>query len=232
MISTLRESTAHVFVDSINAPTLNELDAHHLLRVLRVKPRDVVTISNGTGKWCSCVVAADSVIEVTSEVFTDSAPSWPLTVAFSVVKGDRPEWTVQKLTEIGIDEIILLAATSRSVVRWDNGRADKNIERLRRVAREAAMQSRRTWLPIVHDVTELGLIPNLFIADPTGVAINASHRTIAIGPEGGFAQDESANSVGLVSLGETVLRAETAAVSAAVLMSSQRRMQKNNAEKL
>ena len=111
MISTLRESTAHVFVDSIDAPTLNELDAHHLLRVLRVKPRDAVTISNGRGKWCSCVVAADSVIEVTSEVFTDSAPSWPLTVAFSVVKGDRPEWTVQKLTEIGIDEIILLAAT-------------------------------------------------------------------------------------------------------------------------
>lgn len=63
------------------------------------------------------------------------------------------------------------------------------------------------------------------------MAINAYHRTIAIGPEGGFAQDESANSVGLVSLGETVLRAETAAVSAAVLMSSQRRMQKNNAEK-
>ena len=113
MISTLRESTAHVFVDSIDAPALNELDAHHLLRVLRVKPRDAVTISNGRGKWCSCVVAADSVIEVTSEVFTDSAPSWPLTVAFSVVKGDRPEWTVQKLTEIGIDEIILLAATAR-----------------------------------------------------------------------------------------------------------------------
>ena len=223
MISALRNSTAHVFVDAINAPVLDEVDAHHLLRVLRVKPSDAVTVSDGKGKWCSAVLNADASINATSEVFTTVAPSWHLTVAFSLVKGDRPEWTVQKLTEIGIDEIVVLAPTVRSVVRWDHDRSNKNIERLRRVAREAAMQSRRTWLPNVHGVTELSTIANLFIADPSGVCLDASHRAIAVGPEGGFAPQETEDCDGLVSLGDTVLRAETAAVSAAVLMSDYRR---------
>ena len=223
MISALRNSTAHVFGDAINAPVLDEVDAHHLLRVLRVKPSDVVTVSDGKGKWCSAVLNADASINATSEVFTTVAPSWHLTVAFSLVKGDRPEWTVQKLTEIGIDEIVVLAPTVRSVVRWDHDRSNKNIERLRRVAREAAMQSRRTWLPNVHGVTEMSTIANLFIADPSGVCLDASHRAIAVGPEGGFAPQETEDCDGLVSLGDTVLRAETAAVSAAVLMSDYRR---------
>lgn len=225
MISELRDSTAHVFVDAIDTPALDEIDAHHLLRVLRVKPSDVVTVSDGKGKWCSCVVSADAGIEATSEVFTTAAPNWRLTVAFSPVKGERAEWTVQKLTEIGIDEIIVLAPTIRSVVRWDDGRSNKNIQRLRRVAREAAMQSRRTWLPVVHGATEMSTIANLFIADPTGDCVDASHRVIAVGPEGGFAPQETQNCAGLVSLGDTVLRAETAAISAAVLMSDYRRKQ-------
>ena len=223
MISELRNSTAHVFVDAIDVPVLDEIDAHHLLRVLRVKPSDAVTVSDGKGKWYSGVLNADASIKATSEVFTTDAPSWQLTVAFSLVKGDRPEWTVQKLTEIGIDEIVVLAPTVRSVVRWDDDRSSKNIERLRRVAREAAMQSRRTWLPNVHGVIEMSTIANLFIADPSGVCLDASHRAIAVGPEGGFAPQETENCDGLVSLGDTVLRAETAAVSAAVLMSDYRR---------
>ena len=223
MISTLRDSTAHVFVDAIDTPVIDELDAHHLLRVLRVKPSDLVTVSDGKGNWRSCMVGADAVLEVTSEIFAQPSPTFKLSVAFSLVKGDRPEWTVQKLTEIGIDEIILLAATSRSVVRWDKDRAGKNISRLRRVAREAAMQSRRTWLPNVCDVTELFAIPEIYIADPDGVPLDATHRTIAIGPEGGFTEQESGVGAGLVSLGDTVLRAETAAISAAVLMSDYRR---------
>ncbi len=223
MISELRNSTAHVFVDAIDAPAIDEIDAHHLLRVLRVKPSDPVTVSDGKGKWYSGVLNADASINATSEVFTTVAPSWQLTVAFSPVKGDRPEWTVQKLTEIGIDEIVVLAPTVRSVVRWDRDRSNKNIERLRRVAREAAMQSHRTWLPNVHGVTEISTIANLFIADPSGVSLDASHRAIAVGPEGGFTPQETENCDGLVSLGDTVLRAETAAVSAAVLMSDYRR---------
>ena len=222
MISALRDSAAHVFVDSVDAPVLGHVDAHHLLRVLRVKSRDAVTISDGFGKWRSCSVDGDANVEVTSDVVVEQSPKWQLTVAFSVVKGDRPEWTVQKLTEIGIDEIIVLAPTVRSVVRWDAGRANKNIERLRVVAREAAMQSRRVWLPKVSDVTTLADVSHTYIADPNGVPLDASHRTIAIGPEGGFTAEEVSAGRGIVSLGKTILRTETAAISAAVLMSSYR----------
>lgn len=139
MISTLRNSAAHVFVDSIDSPVLGDVDAHHLLRVLRVKSRDVVTISDGGGRWRTCSVDGDAKIEVTSEVFVEAEPKWQLKVAFSIVKGDRPEWTVQKLTEIGIDEIIVLAPTTRSVVRWDAGRANKNLEKLRLVDRKSVV---------------------------------------------------------------------------------------------
>jgi len=93
---------------------------------------------------------------------------------------------------------------------------------LRLIAREASMQSRRVWLPKIDSGVALTQLSAAFIADPNGVALDASHRTLAIGPEGGFADDELNAGQGLVSLGETVLRAETAAISAAVLMSNYR----------
>ncbi|MFM7820088.1 MAG: RsmE family RNA methyltransferase, partial [Actinomycetota bacterium] len=125
-----------------------------------------------------------------------------------------------KLTELGIDEIIVLGDLERSVVRWETKRAEKNLQRLRTVAREAAMQSRRVWLPTVSGMQDLATIEDAYIADPAGEPISGSHRTLAIGPEGGFTDSEKKIGVGLVSLGDNVLRAETAAMSAAVLMSS------------
>ena len=73
-----------------------------------------------------------------------------LTVAFAPVKGERPEWVVQKLTELGIDRIVPLR-TERSVVRWTGERGQATVEKLRRVAREASAQCRRVWLPEVCD---------------------------------------------------------------------------------
>ncbi len=78
-----------------------------------------------------------------------------MTVAFSPVKGDRPEWAVQKLTELGVDRIVPLVA-ARSVVRWTGDRGAAVVERWRRVAREAAMQSRRAWLPAVEEAVAFG----------------------------------------------------------------------------
>ena len=77
-----------------------------------------------------------------------------LTVAFAPVKGERPEWVVQKLTELGIDRIVPLLS-ERSVVRWSGARGKATVERLRRVAREAAAQCRRVWLPEVADTVRL-----------------------------------------------------------------------------
>ena len=226
MIETLRRSAAHVFVQSLNAPSLSDDDQHHLLKVLRVKSKDQITLSDGVGKWITASITKDGEVRATSELYSVEPPKWSLCIAFAPIKGEKPELIVQKLTELGIDEIIPLAPTSRSVVRWDAAKAEKQTGRLQRVANEASMQSRRVWLPVVHPVTQLADLVSraeVAFAELGGVEVTAVHRTIVVGPEGGFDPDELDGSVSRVSLGESVLRAETAAIVAGALMTRCRR---------
>ena len=226
MIETLRRSAAHVFVRSLEIPSLGTDDQHHLLKVLRVKSTDQITVSDGVGSWITATISKDGDVRATSELHVVERPKWALSIAFAPVKGEKPELIVQKLTELGIDEVIPLAPTARSVVRWDTAKAEKQTGRLQRVANEAAMQSRRVWLPVVQPVTQLAdlvLRTDVAFAEPGGVEVSAVHRTIVVGPEGGFAPDELGDSVGRVSLGESVLRAETAAIVAGALMTRCRR---------
>ena len=228
MIETLRRSAAHVFVQSLDAPSLSDDDQHHLLKVLRVKSADQITVSNGLGAWITATINKDGDVLSTGELYVVEPPKWKLCIAFAPVKGEKPELIVQKLTELGIDEIIPLAPTSRSVVRWDAAKAEKQTGRLQRVANEASMQSRRVWLPVVHPVTQLADLVSrseVAFAEPGGVEVAAAHRTIVIGPEGGFAPEELIGSVSRVSLGESVLRAETAAIVAGALMTRCRRVE-------
>ena len=142
----------------------------------------------------------------------------PLTVAVTPPKGDRLEWLVAKCTEVGVDRIVLLEA-ERSVVRWRGDRADKQLERLRRIAVEASMQSRRVWLPVLEGpVAALTFLPDVTVAEPGGAPVTGLISTIAVGPEGGWSSAELASAGGRVSLGDQILRTETAAVAAAVLM--------------
>ena len=226
MIETLRRSAAHVFVQSLETLVLSTDDQHHLLKVLRVKSTDQITVSNGVGAWITATISKDGDVRATSELFIVEPPTWSLCVAFAPVKGEKPELIVQKLTELGIDEIIPLAPTARSVVRWDSVKAEKQTARLQRVANEASMQSRRVWLPVVNPVTKLADLisrTEVAFAEPGGVEITGFHRTIVVGPEGGFAPEELDGSVSRVSLGESVLRAETAAIVAGALMTRCRR---------
>jgi 16S rRNA (uracil1498-N3)-methyltransferase len=138
----------------------------------------------------------------------------------AIPKGDRPEWTVQKLTEIGIGTIGFIDC-ARSVVRWDEARARKQSERLRRVAREAAMQSRRVWLPEVCEVVpfpQAAGISGVALADPDGDALDPQTHTILVGPEGGFTQGERDLVPRHVRLSANVLRVETAALAAAFML--------------
>jgi 16S rRNA (uracil1498-N3)-methyltransferase len=137
-------------------------------------------------------------------------------VAFAPTKGDRPEWVTQKLTELGVDRIVPIHA-NRSVVRWEGERGARSVERLRRVAREAAAQCRRTWLPEVSGVTPLPGLASLSggtlrLAQPGGGPPSLAHPVVAVGPEGGWDEGELARFGTGVGLGATVLRAETAAV--------------------
>jgi 16S rRNA (uracil1498-N3)-methyltransferase len=214
----LRGSAAHVFVSSLDNPELTDEDDHHLRRVLRIRDADVVTLCDGAGKWVAARLTASGLVvdsEPTKEVALRSA-----TVISAIPKGDRPEWIVQKLTEIGATAIGFMDC-ARSVVRWDAARAAKQIERLRRIAREAAMQSRRVWLPRVLDVVpfeEANVSVNCAIADPDGGELAADTDTMLVGPEGGFTEGELNSVTRRVALSPNVLRVETAALAAAFLL--------------
>ncbi len=216
---TRAEAAAQVFVDDPGAPVLSADDSHHLFRVLRLRPGEAVVASDGRGNWTRCVVV-DGSLEPDGPVEAEPAPDPPLTVAFAPAKGERTEWAVQKLTELGCDRLVPLS-TERGVVRWAGAREAKALERLRRVAAEAAAQSRRVWLPQVTPVltlTELVAAGPVALAVRGGPALDPSTTAIAVGPEGGWAPAELAIAPSTVGLGPSVLRSETAAVASGAVM--------------
>jgi 16S rRNA (uracil1498-N3)-methyltransferase len=212
----------HVFVVDVEAPELAADDRHHLERVLRLRPGDPVTVADGQGRWRPCRFGA--TVEPAGDVVADPQPMPELTVAFALVKGERPELVVQKLTELGIDRIVAFRA-GRSVVRWDETKAAKQVERLRRVAREAAMQCRRSRLPRVDDLAsfdEVLALPGAVAADRGGAPLSLATPTVLIGPEGGWSPEERQRFAATVGLGAQVLRAETAALAAGTLLGALR----------
>lgn len=208
----------------MSQPVLDGDDRHHLERVLRVRVGDLVTVADGAGAWRCCMLAAAGRLEPGGEVCHVPPPAPTLAVAFAVTKGDRPELAVQKLTELGIDRMTPFHA-QRSVARWEGDRAARHVARLRRVAREASMQCRRTWLPVVDELADLRVLlgaPGVALADPAGAPPTLAHPTVVIGPEGGFTDDERALASANVRLGPLVLRAETAAIAAGALLAGLR----------
>jgi 16S rRNA (uracil1498-N3)-methyltransferase len=214
----LRGRGPFVFVDDIDRPELADNDRHHLSRALRVRDGEEMVVSDGRGRWRAARFG--SAIEIEGEILEDPLPVPAITVVFAPVKGDRPEWLVQKLTEIGVDRLVPMIC-DRSVVRWHGDRSDRALERLRRVAREAAMQSRRPRLPVIEaPVSFLEAVgwPGVAIASSGGMRPSLETPTVLIGPEGGWTDDELAAAHSTVSLGVQVLRAETAAVTAGTLL--------------
>ncbi len=227
----LRSAAAHAFVADLAAPALEDEDHHHLERVLRLRPGQAVTVADGAGGWRCCTWRADGELEPAGDVISAPAPSPPVTVGFALTKGERPDWAVQKLTEVGVDRILGLV-TTRSVVRLDADAADRRVRRWRRVARGAAMQSRRTVLPEVAGVlsladVELNLVGDVAsrgvsLAEPGGDPPSLLRPVVLVGPEGGWAPEELDSGPPTVDLGPGVLRTESAAVAAGVLLCSLR----------
>ena len=214
---------AHVFVENLDAPLVDEADRHHLERVLRLRTGESVTASDGAGGVRDCVVRDGLVLEPVGDTVMEHRPAPPIAIGFALTKGERPEWVVQKLTELGVDTIVPFAAR-RSVVRWEADKATRNATRLGRVAREAAMQSRRAWLPVIAPLTNFADLigPGVAVAERDGGPPTLDRPRVLIGPEGGWAPEELAAAPATVGLGPTVLRAETAAIAAGVVLTALR----------
>lgn len=213
----LRRASAHVLVEDVADPLLGDEAAHHLFRVLRIGDGEPVTVTDGAGHWRVCRARAGGV-EPDGDLAFIPRSSTPITVALAIPKQDRPEWIVQKLTELGVDAIAFCHA-ERSVVRWDAERAAKHLAKLRAVAAAALEQSRGVWLPDIAGPRSVNeLLPGAAAAEPGGRPLAVTDRVIAIGPEGGWSPAELALAAATVSLGDTILRVETAALAAAARM--------------
>ena len=208
----LRGASAHVIVANLEVPVLDEHDAHHLFRVLRLRPGSVVTATDGAGRWRECRAEGRDEIVPNSDVVTEIRTGVTLGVAFVPVKAEKPETTIRQLVEVGIDEVFVLAPTKRSVA----GSRDRLNDRADRIVREACMQSRRVFMPSIHlgvQLIDVCALSGVALADPNGGEFGDS-RILVVGPEGGFDVGEVADTVPRVSIGPAVLRAETAAIVA------------------
>jgi 16S rRNA (uracil1498-N3)-methyltransferase len=215
---------AHVFVTDVAVPRLDADDERHMRRVLRLAPGDVVTASDGQGRWRACRMGRDAELEVIADVVTDPEPRPAITVAFALVKAQRPELAVQKLTEVGADRIVPFVA-ERSVVQWSSEKVGRQAERFAVIVREAAMQSRRTWLPTVGRLSDFGSVaalPGAALADRDGAPPTLSLPTVLIGPEGGWSDTERTSGLPSVRLGAHTLRTETAAITAGAVLGALR----------
>jgi 16S rRNA (uracil1498-N3)-methyltransferase len=214
------------FVDqplAIGPVGLGGPEAHHLAIVCRLRSGDRVYLFNGDGHQYRATVVEAGKRGVRLDIDAVEEPprelGFRLEIAAPLPKGDRGQFLIEKLTELGVTEFVPLR-TARSVVH------PKDIEKLRRHVIEASKQCGRNVLMRVSPVTQWHEyasrreLPGLkLLAHPGGEAIAGDDRTdvaCAVGPEGGFTEEEVALAQGLgwriVSLGPRTLRVETAAL--------------------
>jgi 16S rRNA (uracil1498-N3)-methyltransferase len=228
-------AVAHVFVDAVDGDDdlwVEGDDGHHLQRARRLRVGELVTGSDGAGAWRLFEVAelGDGRVRLTPVAPRVVEPELTprLVVAFAPAKGDQAGAVVHQLVELGVDAVMPVML-QRSVVRWDGEREERALARLRRIVREAAMQSRRARIPEVLTagaLSELARHPGLVVADPSGVAPGALRAPVGgewlvlVGPEGGLDPSELelfARGARL-AVGPHVLRAVTAPVAVAAAL--------------
>ena len=222
-----------------DSATLSGEDARHLTRVLRVQPGQQYEISDGHSAWLAEIVETrgDRVLFRVLEAVDTPSPPVRILLCASLIKFDRFEWIVEKATELGVERILPVQAgrTEKGLLEASVKRA----ERWRRIAREAAQQSRRATIPEILPALRFSQALNpegeyryfLDEADATPIlhalpANPASSDRVAVllGPEGGWTDDERRTALEArwraVSLGPQILRAETAAAAAAAVLTA------------
>ncbi|HHY72960.1 MAG TPA: 16S rRNA (uracil(1498)-N(3))-methyltransferase [Bacillus bacterium] len=213
-------------------------DAHHISRVMRMKTGDAVICCSEDGQVARCEIQ-----EITDDLCFASIVEWIdenkelpvfVTIAQGLPKGDKVELIVQKGTEMGASSFLPFFA-SRSIVKWDEKKGRKKVERLEKIAKEAAEQSHRTRIPEIRepiDFKTLLKMSSQYKYKIVAYEEDAKHGEkknlssvlskltkndsllAVIGPEGGLTEEEIAklldNGFITCSLGQRILRTETA----------------------
>jgi 16S rRNA (uracil1498-N3)-methyltransferase len=205
-------------------------EAHHLLNVLRAKIGDGLTLFDGSGYEFTASVSRCSRSEVELEIIerchVERELTFELTLAVALPKGDRQRWLVEKLTELGVTRFVPLI-TARGVAQP----TDQALERLRRFVIEASKQSGRNRLMTIAAPqpcdsffattlkSHVRVVAHPAASQSLQPEATDSNIAIAIGPEGGFSDEEFQEAIDqgwhCVTLGPRILRIETAAITAA-----------------
>lgn len=212
-------------------------DVNHMKNVLRMKPGEIIGISDGTGIEYTCEVLALNK-EVKTKILTslDARRELPsrITLFQGLPKSDKMEWIIQKAVELGVYEIIPMT-TRNTVVKLDKKKEENKRKRWQAIAESAAKQSKRLYIPQVGALMsfsqavkracdmEVRLIPyelaeNMAETREIIAGIRPGQRVaVFIGPEGGFGEEEIAMAMeaGIrpITLGKRILRTETAGIS-------------------
>ena len=219
-----------IFVSKLAAGELivSGEEHHYIARVRRARVGDEVELCDGTGNRARArivAIGAETKLEVGD---VEAVPDLPprVRVLVPLIKGDRMDTCIEKLVEVGADEIVVWPA-ARAVVKLDAAKRATRVEHYQAIARAAARQSGRATTPVVSAADTLATaIANVrvgVVLDPSaerGAFPAGDDVTIISGPEGGFAAVELEALAGFTSigLGPRVLRAETAPVIAVALV--------------
>lgn len=215
--------------------TLTGNDANHVARVLRARPGEALTVSDGCGTDAECrvltVSSAEVTVEVTRRYLNTTEPKTKLHLYQCFPKGDKFETIVQKAVELGVASITPVLS-ERCVSRPDGKSQKTRVERAQKIAAEAAGQSGRGVIPQVRPFVSLKEAvracekPAVLFYEGGGINVRALPETdtlsVFIGPEGGFSPEEVSllkeTGAYTATLGARILRTETAGLAAAAIL--------------
>jgi len=220
---------------------LAEQDISHAHRVLRLKKGDRIAVSDSLGTALSGYITTSEPALV--RVFLDyelpsAESSLQITLFQALSKGDKMELIIRQAVELGVKKFVPVA-TMRSIPRLDNHKQEKKNKRWQNIARSAAAQCRRAFLPPVEDVQDLRTVLEVLRKHRTlvpweeesSISLSGALKQpcpedravfLFIGPEGGFeiSEIEAVREAGaeVVHLGPRILRTETAAAAAVTII--------------
>ena len=214
---------------------LTKDDAFHLTKVMRCRTGDKIeVVADDKVYLCEVKSAKPLQIAVKREIKENNELRCHVVLVAALLKGDHMDMVVQKATELGVEEVVFLSS-ERTIVKIKTSDQENKFERFRRIAKEAAEQSKRSFIPYIHRIIKIDGLKDIkanlkLIAyeGMQGTADNLAKKVsalkdgqrvaIVIGPEGGFTPEEinTANYYGFkkVGLGKRILRAETASMYA------------------